>query len=63
MSAIDLRNTCMDLKNQRSIRITTKDIKKARERLANWHSRKENARNFRKDFMLQYIPDIQDIST
>ena len=63
MSAVDLRNTCMDLRNQRSVRITAKDVKKARDRLADWHSRKEASRSFRKDFMLQYIPDIQDIST
>ena len=63
MDAIDLRNTCMNLQNQKSVRITAKDIKKARERLADWHSKKESARNYRKEFMLQYIPDIQDIST
>lgn len=63
MDAADLRSTCMNLKNQRCVKITTKDVKKARERLANWHSRKENGRDFRKKFMLKYIPDIQDIST
>ena len=63
MDAGDLRSTCMNLKNQRCVKITTKDVKKARERLANWHSRKENGRDFRKKFMLKYIPDIQDIST
>ena len=63
MDAADLRSTCMNLKNQRCVKITSKDVKKARERLANWHSRKENGRDFRKKFMLKYIPDIQDIST
>ena len=63
MDAKSLQDTCMNLENQRCIKITTKDIKEAKLRLANWHSRKEAARNFRKEFMLQYIPDIQDIST
>jgi len=63
MDAYDLKNTCMNLENQKSVKITAKDIKKARDRLADWHSKKENARSFRKEFMLQYIPDIQDIST
>ena len=63
MSAKDLRTTCMDLERQRCVKITSKDVKEAKVRLANWHSRKEAARNYRKDFMLQYIPDIQDIST
>ena len=63
MDAIDLRNTCMDLEHQRSVKITTKDIVKARERLANWHSKKEGARDYRREFMKSYLPDIQDIST
>ena len=63
MEEKDLRSTCMDLENQRAVRITTKDIKEARARLADWHSKKEASRDFRRNFMLNYIPDIQDIST
>ena len=63
MEEKDLRLTCMNLENQRAVKITSKDIKEARARLADWHSKKESARNFRKNFMMEYIPDIQDIST
>lgn len=63
MEEKDLRTTCMDLENQRAVKITAKDVKDARARLADWHSKKESARDFRKNFMLEYIPDIQDIST
>ena len=63
MEEKDLRATCMDLENQRAVKITAKDVKDARARLADWHSKKESARDFRKNFMLEYIPDIQDIST
>ena len=63
MSAEDLRYTCMDLKNQRSVKITAKDIDKAVADLAFWHSKKQDSRDARRDFMMKYIPDIQDIST
>lgn len=63
MSASDLRNTCMDPKRQRCVQITAKDLDKARMQLANWHSKKETYRLFRKDYMSKYIPDLQDIST
>ena len=63
MEEKDLRLTCMNLENQRAVKITSKDVKEARARLANWHSKKEMARAYRKNFMMEYIPDIQDIST
>ena len=63
MSAEDLRYTCMDLKNQRSVKITAKDIDKAVADLSFWHSKKQDSRDARRDFMMKYIPDIQDIST
>ena len=63
MEEKDLRLTCMNLENQRAVKITSKDVKEARARLANWHSKKETSRAFRKNFMMEYIPDIQDIST
>ena len=63
MEAKDLRDTCMDIKNQKSIKITSKDIDKSIQELAFWHSKKQDARDSRRDFMMKYIPDIQDIST
>ncbi len=63
MPAKDLRYTCMDLKNQRSVKITSKDIDISVKNLAYWHSKKLEFREARKKFMSSYIPDIQDIST
>lgn len=63
MEAKDLRDTCMNIKNQKSIKITSKDIDKSIQELAFWHSKKQDARDSRRDFMMKYIPDIQDIST
>ena len=63
MSAKDLRSTCMDLKHQKAVKITTKDIDKAVKDLAFWHSKKQDSRESRRDFMMKYIPDIQNIST
>lgn len=63
MQAKDLRDTCMDLKNQKAVKITSKDIDKAVQDLAFWHSNKQDARDARRDFMMKYIPDITDIST
>lgn len=63
MDAKDLRDTCMDLKNQKAVKITSKDIDKAIKDLAFWHSKKQDARDSRREFMMKYIPDIQDIST
>ena len=63
MSPHDLRETCMDLKNQKLVKITTKDIDKEVKNLAYWHSKKSEYRDFRRDFMTKYVPDIQDIST
>ena len=63
MDAPDLRYTCMDLKNQRSVKITAKDVDQAVRDLAFWHSKKQDSRDSRRDFMMKYIPDIQDIST
>lgn len=63
MSPHDLRDTCMDLHNQRIVKITTKDIDKEVKSLAYWHSKKTAYRDFRRDYMMKYIPDNQDIST
>lgn len=53
----------MDLKHQKAVKITTKDIDKAVKDLAFWHSKKQDSRESRRDFMMKYIPDIQNIST
>jgi DNA gyrase/topoisomerase IV subunit B len=63
MSAKELRDTCMNLNNQRSVRIVWKDVDKSIKALADWHSKKEKYRTKRRDFMLEYIPDIKEIST
>jgi tRNA(Ile)-lysidine synthase TilS/MesJ len=63
MPADALRSTCMDLKNQKAVKITTNDVTKSIQQLAYWHSKNEKCRNLRRDFMMNYIPDIQEIST
>ena len=63
MSPSDLRDTCMDLHNQRIVKITAKDIDKEVRSLAYWHSKKTLYRDFRRDYMTKYTPDTQDIST
>lgn len=63
MDVDGLRETCLNPKHQRCVQITTDDIKKSVKMLSYWHSKKQDARDFRKKFMMDYIPDIQDIST
>lgn len=63
MEAEDLRDTCMDLKRQRCVQIRFSDIDKSLRLLANWHSKKEQYRTLRRDFMLSYEPDLKEIST
>lgn len=63
MQAKDLGDTCMDPENQKSVKITTKDIDKAVRELSFWHSKKQASRDARRDFMMKYIPDLQEIST
>lgn len=63
MSAEDLQSTCLDVQNQRSIRITSKDVTKSVEDLGCWHSAKDFAKTYRREFMAKYEPDIQEIST
>lgn len=63
MDAEDLQLTCMQSKNQRLVQITTKDAEKAFERLALWHSSKDKYREDRRIFMLNYVPDLKELST
>ena len=63
MQAKDLGDTCMDPENQKSVKITTKDIDKAVKELAFWHSKKQVSRDARREFMMKYVPDLQEIST
>ena len=53
----------MDPENQKSVKITTKDIDKAVKELAFWHSKKQASRDARREFMMKYVPDLQEIST
>lgn len=63
MDADDLRDTCMNLKNQRCVQIKFSDVDKSIRLLANWHSKKEQYRTFRREFMINYEPDLREIST
>ena len=63
MDAKDLRDTCMDLNNQKSVQIKFSDVDKAMEKLQQWHSRKDKFRAYRKEFMMEYIPDLKELST
>lgn len=63
MSGKDLRETCMDIKKQRAVKITFSDVDKSLHQLALWHSKKEKYRTYRREYMLSYIPDIEEIST
>lgn len=63
MSVDDLRDTCLDLRYQKAVKITSKDVKKSANDLSVWHSKKQEAREFRRKYMMEYVPDIQDIST
>lgn len=63
MEADDLRRTCMDLKYQRCVQIKFSDVDKSLRLLANWHSKKEQYRTIRREFMSTYEPDLQEIST
>lgn len=63
MEADDLRDTCMNLENQRCVQIKFSDVDKSLRLLANWHSKKEQFRTMRREYMLAYEPDLKEIST
>lgn len=61
MSVEALRETCLNVETQRSIRITMKDVEEAEDVIRKWSSGK--GRDFRKTYMTNYKMDRFELNT